>query len=570
MAQDFITLNAIANELNSFLYGGRVIKISQPEKDELVFIINKDKKKFTLVLSCNYNNPRVHISNSKKFNPYTAPMLCMFMRKYFTNARLESVDMYKFDRIMRLKFMTKNDLGDLKVMYVFVELMGRYSNIIICDENLVIKEAIHHLIPDEKNSRAIMPNLKYAHIEQNKINIVENDKISALLSNYNANDLVSYIAKNINGMAFTTVEKLLALSNISSDAKSLTEAEIERITGNIDKFVNINSNKDIFSPCVLEKNELIKDFSLFKLEGFDNIIEFETINESADYFYTQKDRQERVKSASRTILSKVRNLIKRVEKNNIKISQKLLECESTEKYREYADMILANIYKINKGAKSVEVDDFFHNCKTKIPLDEKLNAQQNASKYYKKYSKLLRTKGVAEKQYKENEDFLNYLESVKSMITNANVVADVDAIKEELTNLGILKKQNKRDNKPKSEKRIYMIDGFEVLCGRNNLENEYFTFKVANSNDIFMHAKNIHGSHVVILTRGKEVTNAVLEKSAEIASYYSNGRKSPSVEVDFTIRKNVKKHPSKMKGMVIYTDYKSILVTPNDNEEFLK
>lgn len=560
MPQDLITIKSIVYELNALLQNSVIDKVSQPEYDELAIIIRANRANYTLIISANPNNPRLHLTAGKKFNPYSAPPFCMLLRKYLNRAQLLGVEIVNDDRIIRLNILSRNELSDLNKMSIIVELMGRYSNIILSDEDNKIIDALRHIPPDDKNSRIILPNIAYAPPAQNKISPFDYEKIEELLTRNQGINYTACLTENVGGLSYLTAAEIVARAKENSLGKDLAQTIVDELN----TAANINETNS-FKPCVLKHKGQYKDFFIFPYhDQTGEYIEYNTINEAADKYYSEKDKAIRIKSASKALLNTVRTHIKRAEKSLSYAEQKLLDCEKADYLRECGDMILANIHQIRKGMDKIEVDNYFTGGKSVIDLDITLNPQQNANRYYKKYSKLMRSRSIVTQQKEETANTLDYLNSVLVALNMAVSPEDAAAIKEELILEKIItEKGSGKVRKPvKSEPRYKEIEGFKVYCGRNNIENDLITFKLASSDDIFLHAKNIHGSHVIIITGGKKVPDKVIEKAANLAAYYSAARDSDKVPVDYTRRRNVKKHPSGKKGMVIYTDYSTAYVKP--------
>ena len=567
MPLDLVTIKALAYELDNKLRNTRIEKISEPHSDEIIFTIRADKTSYMLVLSSNPNNPRIHLTTTKKFNPYAAPSFCMLLRKHLGGAVINGVSLINNDRVIRIALSARDELYDLKNLSIIVELMGRYSNILLVSEENKIIDAIRHIAPDESEKRFILPNVEYIGARPTRIDPDHDKSVKECLSKYVNGDLAKYLADNVGGLSYLTANEIINRANVISEFK-LTEIMIDFIINQLKIFNNI-VNYDIYSPSVLINDTTPKDFLIMPYRTvIGDYKRFNTINEAADYYYSIKDSKERLKAASKSLLNIVNNHIKRTEKALFYAEEKLLECEKMDSYREYGDMILANLYKINKGMSEIIVDNFFNGEKSTISLDVTLNPSQNANKFYKKYSKLARSKKIVKEQKEEHIISLNYLKSIIIELSLIKTPEEVDEIKEELIEMKIMQAQSsgKKIRKPvKTAPRSYIIDNFKVYSGKNNIDNEMITFKLAGSTDLFLHAKQLHGSHVIIMAEGRVIPENVVVKAAEIAAFYSEGRNSDKVAVDYTFKRYVRKHPSGMKGMVIYTDYSSVMVKPKDN-----
>ena len=557
MPQDYITLNALASELNQIIGNARIDKVSQPESDEITFALRADNKNYLLAVSVNPNFPRLHLTSNKKFNPYAAPSFCMLMRKYLIGANIIKIGTYMNDRIIRFDIVSRNELRDTLNLSFFVELMGRYSNVILTDEELTVIDSLRHISPE--NGRAVLPNLKYAPPENFKIPCTDTDSVKRLLQSTDKAP-VDALMTGVAGLSRQTAEEII---------KRAKADEAEAIVESLKDFLEpINSG--LFKPCVLIEKGSVKDYFLTTYRSiYGEFNPTETLNDAADRYFTEKDCRERMREASRGLVNSVKNAVKRAEKSLAYSEERLLEAEGANRYREYGDMILANIYLLKRGASELKCQDFFSGGEVIIPLDITLGPQQNAQKYYKKFSKLSRGRSINEKQIEELKAQLNYFQSVTSELNIASTVEDIESIKEELISSGIvhMPQKAKKDNRIKQEFRIQIKDNFKIYVGRNNLENERITFVVAGNSDIFLHVRQAHGSHVIIVTKGRKVPDLVLLRGAELAAYYSEFRNSGKADVDYTERKYVKKHPSGNKGMVLYTDFSTLRVIPKGLEQ---
>lgn len=559
MPKDLITLKCIVDELSSTLTQARLDKISQPEKDEILLSLRKDRTNYLLVISSNPNYPRIHLSKFKKPNPYQAPSFNMLLRKHLNNAVISDFRILNNDRIICINFNAKDELLVPKEMSLIVELLGRYSNIILLNENNKIIDAIKHISP-ESNSRIILPNATYCLPEQNKLSITDYDSIKKLLIDKDNNEIEKILTQNISGISYLTASELVLRANLSTDNYP------ESIINQIKIFYNIYNTSD-YRPCVAYHKDKADDYMITEYKSLcRDFYYYDTLNEALDNFYYNKDHTERLLQASKSIVNIIKNHIKRNEKALVYTLERIENAKDKDKIREYGDMILANIHKIRRGMKQIEVENYFIGGKSVIPLDITLNPQQNASKYYKKYSKLSRSLPISLKQKEELECNLKYLNSILTQIKIAKDIEDIEYIREELIQEKIIRpKSSKKVHKPKKrEPKFAIIEGFKVYCGSNNLENSYLTLSLARKSDIFVHAKDIHGSHVIIVKDNKEIPNSVIEKACQLAAYYSAAREADKVAVDYTECQYVRKHPSNKKGMVIYTDYSTTYVKPYD------
>lgn len=561
MGSDLYALTALARELNDRLAGARIDKIQQPETDELRFFMRSGGKNVCLVASCNANVPRLHLTESRKQSPLTAPNLCMLLRKYLINASVESVGIYNCDRILYIKINAKTEMRDDASYYLFVEIMNRYSNIVFTDENLVILDAVKHLPLDSAREHVVVRGVRYSPVIQPKISYL-NDCFS-VFENFEGGDLRKFILDNISGFSGATATELLARAGVPERLDSLSQDMLSRLKTEIE---NARRLSDL-SPCIIDGNVFPKVYlTLAKSDG--EVKRFESMSEAYDALNTQLDAGVRNRARLKTLATQARRLRVKAEKNiDIDIAR-LKECEDMDRYRVFGELIVNNIYKINKGDTELECLNYYDNSTVKIPLNPQLSPSKNSSAYYNKYNKLKRTKEFSEKKLADDRNLLAYVGSIEEEIAELPFNASTKPIEEELTALGGGTKKASKGKVRKEQAEppyIYLVDGFYIYRGKNNLQNDEITFKLASSNDIWLHLKNDHGAHTVIITDGREVP----EKVIKIASEITASTKQASANVDYTARRNVKRQPNGHPGQVIYENYKTALAKPDAHTEFL-
>ncbi len=572
MPQDAITLNALTQELDILLKGGRVEKISQPENDELMLSIRSDKTRL-LVISANPVNPRVHLTLRKKDNPYSAPSFLMLMRKYLTNARVKSVSLANFDRIIRIVFAARTELRDETTLCLYIELIGRYSNIILVGENGAVIDALRHIVPNE-NRRGVLPKLSYELPEQGKASAFDSAKVNKVLKAFCGGSLFDYLFRNISGFSPPTLNELLYSAGIAADATMLSARDTIKLSDAFASFANAFGSA-LFQPSLsLSQQKSYDDYFItpYKHMGKD-FVSATSLNEAIDILYSEKDRTERLRVSGAKVSAAIKSALDKVQRRIKNALEKLEECELAEKYRLFGELITANIHTIKKGADKAEVEDYYNGgARIVVLLDPLLNAQQNAQRYYKKYAKLKRAETVSRAILKDSREEKNYILSVKQNLTMAESPDEILDIEAELKAAGYMRTENKVKKpikKRDTAAAMYVVSGFTVLRGKNNAQNDKITFKMAKENDIWLHVKAYHGSHVIILARGEKVPQAVLYSAAEIAAYYSEQRGSTKAQVDYCARKFVKRHPSGGSGMVTYDNYETLTVAPDPHESKL-
>ena len=566
MGSDLFALSALARELNDNLQGARIDKIQQPESDELRFFVRSKGKNQCLVVSCNAGAPRIHLTNSKKVSPQVAPNLCMLLRKYLLSATISDVSIYNHDRIVRIRFDAKTEMRDEATFYLFVEIMNRYSNIVFTDENLVILDAVKHLPLDVERNHVVLRGVPYSPVSQKKISYLTD--CFSVFNDFKGGDLHRFIQYNISGFSGATIEELLLRANINSNVGTFGAIERERLFKTIKNFASVATNTPEIPlyPCIINDKE-VYPIEYRSLENSDksNVKTFESMSDAYDALITDCDKDIRNKARLKSLATIAKHLHQKVEKNIAIDLQKLAECEDMDKYRLWGELIVNYIYLVKKGDEKLVCTNYYDNSQVEIPLDLRLTPSKNSTAYYAKYNKLKRTKEFVSKKLEKDKDLLEYVKSIEDEIANLPYESDTSAIEQELEALGGGKKKSSK-NKVRKEKAeppyVYFVDGFYIYRGKNNLQNDELTFKIASSNDVWLHLKHEHGSHTIIVTEGRTVPDKVLKIAGEITA----STKQAPCEVDYTERRNVKRKPDGHPGQVIYVNYKTMISEPNPHK----
>lgn len=562
MGSDFLALSALADELNSVLKGARIDKIVQPETDEIRFFVRAGGRNLCLVASCNAGAPRLHLTETKKPNPQTAPGMCMLLRKYLAVSTIESVSMFSDDRIICVKMNARTEMKDNATFFLFAEIMNRYSNIVFTDGELTILDAVKHLGLDAGSGHVVLRGVKYRPPEQPKPNYRKD--VFPLLDGFRGGDLHRFILDTVSGFSGATVSEILRRAGLESECGELNAEEKSRLYGLIDTLRRV-TECSFYEPCVIGGKDAYP-FPYGALKG--EVVRYPSISDAYDALNTASDGEIRNKARLKSLNSAVKRLAARVEKNIAIDRSRLRECEDMEKWRVTGELIVSNIYRIKKGDKTLKCLDYYSGREVEIPLDERLTPSGNSAACYNRYNKLKRTKEFTEKKLQEDLLLQNYVASIEEELRTLPYDAPQTAIEEELARLGAFRKkaQKGKVRKEKAEPPYeYEIGGFTVLAGKNNLQNDELTFRTAGSGDIWLHVKNRHGAHVVILTGGKNVPDEVLKTAGEIAAAAAGA----AVEVDYTERRHVKRRPGGHPGQVIYTDFKTMVSEPDKHEKLL-
>jgi predicted ribosome quality control (RQC) complex YloA/Tae2 family protein len=565
MPQDAYTLRYLCEELNSIFKGGKINRIVQPNNDELVLTIYTGKRTEKLLLSVNPACPRMGIINQEKASPLTAPNFCMLMRKHLLSATIDGISLVGFDRIVRIDLTASAEFFDAVKKTVYVELMGRYSNIILT-ENGKILGGNRGINMFDNGVRPLFVGKPYIFPPVQDKKLPNDPQLIEYFSMFPGDDLSSYICAGVQGIATSTAKDIVT---------EFLDNGYEILGQNFAKTFHNFLNDYLYSvnkkPCVLMHESIVKDVMVHPYKNVQGELKFfDNLYQAEEYYFTERDKIKRFVAKKERLTSITNTAIKKAKKRLTAITAKERDALGAEDNRIKGELILANIYKIKNGQSSVAVENYYNGEQVEIELDEHLSASKNAEVYYKKYNKQKRTLVALKPQKEQAENELNYLLSVQDEIMLAEEIEDLNSVQDELLLEGLIKEQKAMAKKKTQEAfcRDYLIDGFRVKVGRNNAENDKLTF-TAKSSDIWLHAKDYHSAHTIIYTEGKKVSERVLVIVAEITAHYSKGREGGKTEIVYTEKKNVKK-PSKAKlGFVTYDNFKSLSVKPEKHVEFL-
>lgn len=577
MSFDGFVTRCVTDELRSKLLNGKIDKVYQPEKDEIILSVRTRSGNYKLLLSASASNPRIHLTEVQRENPMTPPMLCMLMRKHLAGAVIIDIKQNGFDRVVRIDAETRNELGDLCTRSVIIEIMGRHSNIILVDDSGRIMDSAKHIDFTVSAVRQVLPGMTYELPPAQ-------DKTAA--DSLKATELMEALAAQPED---TLMDKFL-LSEIMGMSPLLAREIVYRFSGNtkmmkcevdcaafvvhtVDFLKNICGG--IYEPSlVIEPSEkkpvAFSCVRLSQYEGAYKIEEYDSISEVIDSFFEIRSRREHMNRRSAALLKLIHNNIERCQKKIVMHKEHIRSAQDRDKYKMYGDLLTANLYRIKYGDKSVRVQNYYSESgeKIEIPLKADISPSQNAQRFYKRYNKAKTTEKFASEQLEIAENEKYYLESVADALENADTPVELDEIRQELMTEGYIAKQNnaKKKQQKKSEPiKIISVDGYEILIGRNNRQNDELTLKSAYSTDLWFHTKEIPGSHTIIRTRGTgEAPETTMMQAAKLAAYYSKARNSSKVPVDYTLIKNVKKPNGAKPGMVIYDRYNTVYVTPSE------
>lgn len=579
MALDGLVIHSIVDELHKKLLGGKIDKVYQPENDEVVLHIRNNKENFKLVLSCSASNPRVYLaSDYKKENPINAPMFCMLFRKYIQGGNIVNVSQVDFERIIKISVESFDELKEKTTKDIIIEIMGRHSNIILThSSNNKIIDSAKRIPPSVSRVRQILPGQTYVlPPKQDKLNPITDISLNSFVDTLSSFDgpifkaiyskflgISPVIAKEICFRA--NIDENLLVSEISSDDISKIYKEFHNL------FKHIKDN--IYNPCMVIDTSIDKvlDFSCINLSLFSNlsIINDYSISKILENYYATKDIKDRIHQRSSDLRKSISIKLDRLYNKLNKQEKELIESENADIYKIKGELITSYIYMIEKGMESVDVANFYDSeyKNIKISLNTNFTPSENAQKYFKKYNKLKTAKKEITSQMEITKEEIDYLENIMLSIENCENLAELMDIREELGKVGYLRSKNnsKKETKLTTKPHEFVSsNGFKILVGKNNKQNDHLTLKVASNEDIWMHTKNIPGSHVIIKTEGKEVPDETIFEGAMLAAFFSKSKMSSQVPVDYTKKKNVKKPNGAKPGMVIYDTNNTIYVTPTE------
>ena len=585
MALDGLVIHSLVDELSEKLVGGKIDKIYQPEEDEILLYIRNNKENYKLLLSASASNPRIYITQKyNKENPMSAPMFCMLLRKYLLNGKILNISQPEFERIIKI---TVESLDELKIKTtkdIIIEIMGRHSNIIVVhNESNKIIDSIKRVPISVSRQRQVLPGQDYNYPpSQNKLNPLKDitkDLFIETISNTNSN-LHKAIYTSFLGISPVIAKEICYRSKLdeSVNISDLNNSDLDNIYNVFNRTFN-QINNNIYSPCIVinKKIDKIVDFSSIKLTMYNeySYIENNSISEILEHYYLSKDARERINQRTQNLRKSISTKLERLYNKLKKQQEELNESENAHIYKIKGELITSYIYMIQKGMDEVEVIDFYdpEGNTIKINLSKNLTPSENAQKYFKKYNKLKHAKKEISAQMDLTNEEIDYLENILLSIENCENLEEIQEIKDELIKTGYLKSKikTKKDKKDKDISRtkpyeFISSDGFTIFVGKNNKQNDYLTLKLASSDDIWMHTKNIPGSHVIIKSEGREIPENTIKEGAILSAYYSKARMSSKVPVDYTQRKNIKKPNGAKPGMVIYETNSTIYVTPSEEE----
>lgn len=569
MSFDGIFTKAVVDEIYPLLLNGKINKINQPDKNEINLQIY-NKENYKLLLSCANNLSRIHLSEKSKKNPITAYNFCMLLRKHLVGGTIKNIYQHKMDRVVCFEIENLNELKELSKKLLIIEIMGKHSNIILVDkESNKIIDAIKHIDSRQSSIREVFPNKDYFFVKDEKENILdENYKLpSEILKNSEPISMKKFFYTNYLGFSPIISYELLNNSNVDSDINSanLNDENIKRIDENFVKIVENIKDKNYYPIFIKDEMNNNKDFYCFDLNLYKKKESVDSLSKLVESFYHNNSLRDRINQKASGFKKILNTKLNRLTNKYLAMNDELLNNQSKEDLKIFADLLSINIYKIEKGMKKISVENIYDNMKEiEISLDERKSPRENIEAYYKKYKKLKTADEIIKAELPKIEEEMKYIKQILETIEIITELNELSEIEEELISLGYVRKSKKNKQKlEKSKPYIFETDsGALIYVGKNNLQNENLTLKFANKNDIFFHAQDVPGSHVIL--RGANLTEDDYKIAGFLAGYYSYFKNEGYANVDYTEKKHIRKAKGTGLGMVYYDNYKTLFIDFKD------
>jgi len=572
MPFDGIVATAVAHELNIKLMGGRIFKIYQPERYTLIFHIRTGSENYKLLINCNANSARIHLTELDLENPETPPVFCMLLRKHLLGGTVTKIECLDYERIINLYVESSDELGDKSIKKLAIEIMGRHSNIVLVNSNDVIIDAVKHIDQDVNRVREIMPARKYILPPPQEKTIPDELNVEEfVISARNEQNSISRVLLNkIKGFSPLLCNEICCRAGIDPDipANALKSEQLSVLAYELKNIIDIIVSRK-FTPCMATDSIQKKpvDFHAIRLTQYGTIKEYDSISGAIDSFFRYSAVKDHIRSKSSELVKIVKQNIERCEKKIGIHAATVDENSNAEVYRLYGELITANIHMLKKGMKSCSLLNYYEPEETyvTIELDESLTPQENAQRYFKKYSKAKSAHAYASEQLKIAKRELEYLENVLFNLEEANSPEEVEEIREELQNQGYLRKTDRKKRPVQKSSPLCFIssEGYRIWVGRNNAQNDELSLKFAKPDDLWLHVKDMPGSHVIARVP-EPVPDKTLLEAASLAAWFSKARNSSKVQVDYTRARYVRKPSGAKPGMVVYVNYRTVIVDPVD------
>ena len=576
MAFDGIVISNLTYELNTNLVGGRISKISMPEDNELIFTIKNNAKTYRLLVSASASLPLVYLTDVNKPAPKVAPAFLMLLRKYIGTAKINNIFQMGLERILCFELEHLNELGDLSHKRMYIEIMGKHSNIIFTDENNKIIDSIKRISANMSSLREVLPGREYFLPEELKKKDLLNTGLEEFIDILKSKEypLVKSVYMNFAGISPLIAEEIILRASLLSQAPStsLSELEYTHLFHTIQNLLeDINAHN--FTPNIIYKGEEAIEFSsinLYSYEGKEYKREsFDSVSKMLYDFYSSRETFVLNRQKSSDLRRIVNTALERASKKYDLQEKQLQDADKKDIYRVYGDLLNTYGYSLKGGESSFTTENFYDdNKEITIPLDKNKSAKENAKKYYDKYAKLSRTTKALSEEILKTKNDIEHLQSIQTALEVSSDDESLSQIRQELVDFGYIKKHSSAKKQKIASHPYHYIssDGYDIYVGKNNYQNEELTFKVATGNDWWFHAKGIPGSHVILKSNNEEeLPDRAYEEAAALAAFYSKAKDADKVEVDYIQKKNIKKVAGAAPGFVIYHSNWSMVATPKAN-----
>lgn len=573
MAFDGIVISNLSYELNTNLVGGRISKISMPEENELIFTVKNNAKTYRLLISASASLPLVYLTDVNKPAPKVAPAFLMLLRKYIGTAKITDIFQMGLERILCFKLEHLNELGDLSHKCMYVEIMGKHSNIIFTDENNKIIDSIKRISANMSSLREVLPGREYFLPDELKKKDLLNTELEEFTEILKSKEyaLSKSIYMNFAGISPLIAEEIVLRASLPSQAPStsLSELEYTHLFHTIKNLLD-DINAHNFSPNIVYRKEEALEFSSVELFSYNGEeykkYSYDSVSKMLYDFYSSREAFVLNRQKSSDLRRIVNTALERASKKYDLQEKQLQDADKKDIYRVYGDLLNTYGYSLKGGESSFTTENFYDdNKEITIPLDKNKSAKENAKKYYDKYAKLSRTTKALSEEIVNTKNDIEHLLSIQTALDVSSDDESLSQIRQELVDFGYIKKHSSGKQKKSTSHPYHYIstDGYDIYVGKNNYQNEELTFKVATGNDWWFHAKGIPGSHVILKSNNEEdLPDRVYEEAAALAAFYSKAKDSEKVEVDYIQKKNIKKVAGAAPGFVIYHSNWSMVATP--------
>lgn len=560
MPQDAFSLRYLCQELNQVLQKGKINRIVQPDNDNLILTVYTGKVTEKLFISVSPSRPRIGIIDTEREVPLSAPNFCMLLRKHLLSATIESISLVGFDRIVKIDLLPNAEYFDVQKKCLYIELMGRYSNVILTENGKILgcNRGVNFF---DNGVRPLIVGRKYVEPPVGDKKRPDDESLIKYFDAYNGENLANYLFEGVQGLALSTAQEI---------AENFKEKEGKDFSNDLFNCLNEFVSKTIAKPCVIKKGDSLIDTCVYPYKTIrGEVIIFDKLYLAENFFFNEKNKEKDLETKRSRLDSVVQSRLKKLKKKLSNLTADEKSAQTFEENKIKGELILANCYNIKQGQSSCSVYDYYNNQIVEIPLDTSLSPSKNAERYFKKYNKQKRTIEFVSEQKNITIKETEYLQRLLDQISLLENKDDLLSIQDELEHFGFIKKTNVKSKPKELGCRIYEVNGFIIKAGRNNLENDKITF-TASAKDLWLHSKDYHSSHIIIESNGKEIPQSVITIGAEICAYYSKARSSGKSEVVYTAKKNVKKPPKSKPGFCTYDNFNSITVNAKNHTEFVK